>query len=120
MVTILIAYLLTGLIFIGLAIPLIRRRIRPNPWYGFRIRQTLENPEIWYEANWYMGRYLLVIGILLIGVALGLYLVPQMDIGTYVVVCTVVLLAALGLSLIRGLGFVQKLVRENVSNGSRH
>ena len=35
-----------SLLLIGLAVPLIRGRVKPNAWYGFRIPLTLDNPEI--------------------------------------------------------------------------
>lgn len=36
-----------GAMLIAISIPLIQGRIGPNRWYGFRVRQTLENPSIW-------------------------------------------------------------------------
>lgn len=36
---------------IALHIPLSQGRIKPNDWYGLRIKATLEDPEIWYPAN---------------------------------------------------------------------
>jgi hypothetical protein len=61
-----------SLLLIGLAVPLIRGRVKPNAWYGFRIPLTLDNPEIWYPANRYAGRLLLVYGLVLLAVTLGL------------------------------------------------
>lgn len=52
-------YIFSCLLIIGLAIPLIQRRIKPNMWYGFRTPTTLKNPDIWYEVNEYTGRLLL-------------------------------------------------------------
>jgi len=26
-------------------------KVPPNPWYGFRIRRTLNDPSVWYPAN---------------------------------------------------------------------
>ena len=55
MLPLLILFLLIGLLMIGLAIPLILGKVPPNSWYGFRIRLTLDDPEIWYPANRYGG-----------------------------------------------------------------
>jgi uncharacterized membrane protein len=51
-----------GLLLIGLAIPLVSKKIPPNRWYGFRTPETLNNEELWYKANRYLGRDLIVYG----------------------------------------------------------
>ncbi|MHC4926082.1 MAG: SdpI family protein [Planctomycetota bacterium] len=58
-----ITFIFCGLLFIGLAIPMVLRKIPPNQWYGWRAPKAFENPEVWYEINWYSGRDLMVIGI---------------------------------------------------------
>ena len=62
----------TSLLMIGLSVPLIRGRIKPNHWYGFRIPLTLNNPDIWYPANRYGGWLLLIYGLVLLVVSLVL------------------------------------------------
>ena len=39
-----ILFVLTGLLMIVLAVPMIRGKVPPNHWYGFRVRRTLEDP----------------------------------------------------------------------------
>ncbi len=46
-----LAFAFTGFLCVGSAIPLILQRVPPNPWYGFRVQATLENPAVWYPAN---------------------------------------------------------------------
>lgn len=53
----------TALVFIGLSVPLIRRRVRPNRLYGFRTPSTLRNETLWYEVNEKTGWDLLWVGI---------------------------------------------------------
>ena len=48
-------FVATGLLLAGLSIPLIRRRVKPNRFYGFRTPQTLSDERIWYDANAYAG-----------------------------------------------------------------
>ena len=48
METILVLYVGIGLLLILVAIPLIRKKIKPNHLYGFRVPQTLNDPEVWY------------------------------------------------------------------------
>lgn len=65
-----ILFVLTGLLMIVLAVPMIRGKISPNHWYGFRVRRTLEDPEIWYPANAYAGKLLLIYGLVIMATAL--------------------------------------------------
>jgi uncharacterized membrane protein len=58
---------------IALAIPLILRKVRPNPWYGFRTRKTLSHGKIWYAANRYAGKALLLAGGVIVVAALALH-----------------------------------------------
>ena len=40
------AFLMLGGLFICMSVPLIQRKVAPNGWYGFRVRRTLEDPDI--------------------------------------------------------------------------
>ena len=60
-----LSFALVGILFIGLSIPLIRNRIPPNRFYGFRTAKTLSDPKIWYEVNHISGNDLLVAGALI-------------------------------------------------------
>src|SRR3954468_11240086 len=55
----LVAYSLCAMLAL-IAIPLAFRWIGPNRWYGFRTRQTLSDREVWYSANAFAGRVLLI------------------------------------------------------------
>lgn len=55
-------YFLAGLALIAAGVPLLRGWIPRNRWAGFRVRKTLSNDEIWYEANLVAGRDLMVAG----------------------------------------------------------
>lgn len=59
-----ILFVLSSLLLIGVSIPLIQRRVRPNPWYGFRTPKTLESETVWYDANEFSGRMLLRAGVI--------------------------------------------------------
>lgn len=60
-----------GCVFIGLAIPLVRRKIPRNSWYGVRIRKAFQSDELWYDINAYGGREFIIwsIPIVLTGIA---------------------------------------------------
>jgi hypothetical protein len=53
----------SGLLLIAVAVPLWRRRVPPNLFYGVRFRSTLQNDDVWYEVNSRAGRNLLIIAI---------------------------------------------------------
>src|SRR5437764_89626 len=85
-IILLVTYLLIGCLFIVTAAPLVQGRVKPNPWYGFRVRKTLENPETWYAVNAYFGRRFAVAGLLIAvaGVLLSpLGLIPHIGPGVY-------------------------------------
>jgi uncharacterized membrane protein len=79
-----------GLLIVGLSVPLIRRRIRPNRWYGFRTPKTISSERIWYEANAYAGQMLLWAGVIFIAAAIVLYFVFRANFVGYNVACAVV------------------------------
>ena len=68
--------LILGALFVALAVPLIRRRIPPNHWYGLRVPATLAHERVWYEANARAGRELLALGTFVIALGAFLYVVP--------------------------------------------
>ncbi|MCS6842812.1 MAG: SdpI family protein [Caldilineales bacterium] len=66
-------YVVAGLGLVLLALPLIKRKAKPNVLYGFRVPQTLNNPALWYEVNAYFGRWLLASGAATVLAAVALY-----------------------------------------------
>jgi hypothetical protein len=83
MVVLLLLFLSSGALLAVLSIPLIKGKISPNGLYGFRVRKTLENPGIWYPVNAYSGKWLLVLGLVLVIAAGGLFLIPDISIDIY-------------------------------------
>lgn len=69
-------FMATGALMIALAIPLMRRRVKPNSLYGLRIPATFADDWVWYEANARSGRDLLILGCVLAATALVLFLIP--------------------------------------------
>jgi hypothetical protein len=98
-----------GLLLTLLSIPLIQRRVKPNPWYGFRVRQTLENPDTWYAVNAHAGKRLLWVGIGAIIIAGGLYLIPGLDLGLYALLCAIIILGLLAASLVQSFRYLKTL-----------
>jgi hypothetical protein len=72
-----------GILLILISIPLYLEKIKPNGLYGFRVRRTIEHPEIWYPVNKYSARWLIASGLALVAAALGLYFVPGLSVDAY-------------------------------------
>jgi uncharacterized membrane protein len=60
-------YLAIGMLYVALAIPLIRGIVPRNGWYGFRVPKTLASDDVWFPANRFVGRDLLMCGKILVG-----------------------------------------------------
>lgn len=109
----LVFYVGAGLLLIALAVPLIRRKVPPNAWYGFRVPQTWSDPEIWYAANAHAGKYLLAVGVITVLAAIVLYLVPGISLDAYALACAGIILAALTVCAIRCFRYLAKLKLES-------
>lgn len=106
-----VVYILVGALFVGISIPLVQGRIKPNPWYGFRVKKTLRDPETWYAVNAYSGRRMVVLGaaVAIAGVVFSpLGLIPKSGIPLYVFVCHGILLGGLAWILMDTLRYLRK------------
>ena len=84
-------FVAAGLLIVGVSIPLMRRQVKPNRWYGFRTPKTMSSDRIWYEANAYAGRVSLQGGIIFIAAAIVLYFVLGTNFVVYNISCAVVM-----------------------------
>lgn len=66
-----------GVIMICMAVPLAMGRVKPNRWYGFRTPKTMENEDIWYRANRYAGRAMILSAVAMILLASFIILLYQ-------------------------------------------
>ena len=66
-----------------LGIPLGLGLIKPNPWYGFRIKATRENPDLWYPVNEMFGHLQFIVGFATFLSSYLLYRVPGLTVETY-------------------------------------
>jgi uncharacterized membrane protein len=51
-----ITNILLGLLLIAVCIPLAKRKIKMNLWYGMRLPKAFKSEENWYKINEYGGR----------------------------------------------------------------
>jgi uncharacterized membrane protein len=106
----LVTFLASGGLMIALSIPLLRGRIGPNPFYGFRVRRTLEDRAVWFAANRYAARWMAAAGAALIATAVGLYVTARgMGVAVYAVTCGAVVLVMLAVGLVRSFAYLRRL-----------
>lgn len=92
-----IAHLAVAAIVIVTAVPLIRRRVKMNHWYGVRFRASFASDEAWYDINHYGGRLLLYWGLVIAATAVVGTLLERRDWIAYDRVALVIVVGGLGL-----------------------
>src|SRR4051812_18320096 len=105
----LVLYLALGLALVGMSIPLIRGRVPPNPVYGFRVKRTLEDPDIWYPANRYAAWRMLWLGVALAVVATAFYFMPGVGFVAYALTCLAVVVVGLAMGLAQSFRHLRRL-----------
>ncbi len=109
MTTMLIMYVVFGMLLIGLAIPLMMDKIPPNSWYGFRVPSTLSDPVRWYKANRFIARGLLLTGIITTIGAIGLYFVPGLTVDSYAWLALAVFGVPFFITIVAGFRYLRQL-----------
>ena len=89
-----------------IAIPMIMEWIPPNGLYGFRVRATLNDPELWYRVNKFTGKLLLLLGIVIFLSAVALRWLPGMNEDVYGLAMAAVVLGGLGVVVTAGLRMI--------------
>jgi hypothetical protein len=67
---------LGGLLLIALSVPLLRGKIKRNPFYGVRLRQSMQSDEAWYAINRYWAKRMIAWGIPLVIVGIPTFFFP--------------------------------------------
>jgi len=102
-------YTFFGLLLIAIAVPMVKRKVPRNPIYGFRTRKTLSRDDIWYKANEYSGRTLIVVGIVTVLTALVLAPIPGISKDVYALLCLAGFTASMGWSLVTSFRYLNRL-----------
>lgn len=105
----LLFFTVSGLLLIGLAVPLLRGKIPPNGLYGFRVPKTINNSQVWYAANQYAAKRLLWAGASFVAAAMLLYWLPGLSLDFYALGCLVIFLVVLIWGLIQDFIYLGKL-----------
>ncbi len=109
MQVLLFMYVGGGLFLALIALPLIAKKVKPNPFYGFRVPQTLENPALWYPTNKYFGKRLLVVGLVEALAAIGLSFWPSISVDAYAYAVLGVFVALFIPAIIQGWRYMKTL-----------
>jgi len=83
MLILMLLFLFSGVLLAALSVPLIMGKIPPNGLYGFRVKKTMENPDIWYPVNVYGGKWLMAAGLVLVLAVVGLFFIPGISLDVY-------------------------------------
>ena len=103
-------FLVVGVVFAGLGFPLMRRRIPPNIWYGFRTRKTLSNEELWYSINQVTGKDMIWIGAIIAAASLiVMALRERISTETTVIVMVAVCLISTAYMAIHGIAILRRM-----------
>jgi uncharacterized membrane protein len=98
-----------GLLFVAISVPLIRRKIPPNAWYGLRVPATLASEKVWYEANAISGRELAWFGAAFTVLAFILPVFVQLSEKAYALTCAAVLVVGTLVLAARGARVASRL-----------
>ena len=102
-------FVLDGLLFVALSLPLILGKVGPNPWYGFRVGRTLKDPAVWYAVNRYAAWRMLAVAAVLVLVAPALYFTPGVSLLAYALACVAVLAVGIAVMVIQTLRYLWRL-----------
>jgi uncharacterized membrane protein len=109
----LVLFVAAGLLLTVLSIPMVYRKVPPNSWYGFRVRATLENEDVWYPANEYAGKRLFWVGLSTVVSALVLFLLPIPNIGVYASAVGGIVVVGLVVTLVQNLLYLRTLTERH-------
>ena len=109
MFTLFIAYFLGSIFLILLSLPLMYEKVKPNPFYGFRVPATLDDPALWYPVNKFFAKRQLVVGVMEAIASFGLYLVKGINIDGYAFSVLAVFVVAFSIAVFQSWKFMNSL-----------
>lgn len=104
-------HLIAGIIIVAVSWPLIKRKIRMNTFYGFRIAAAFESESRWYDINAYGGRMFFRWGLVIIVTGLAGTSLPEKSWLIYAFASLVIILGGLSISVFKTLRYANRLKR---------
>jgi hypothetical protein len=109
---ILAMFLMVGVVIAFISLPLIWGAVGPNPWYGLRVKATLDDPRVWYSANRYAALWMFGAAVVFIVTAATVYfLFPKLGIAPYALTCAAALFVGLAIGLVQSLRHISRIRR---------
>jgi hypothetical protein len=103
-------YLCVGGVLCLISLPLILGMVGPNPFYGLRVKRTLDDPDVWYPANRMAAWWMLAAGVVVMLVSAGVFLLlPRLGLVPYALTCLGTVVVSLTLGLIRSIRYLRRL-----------
>ena len=109
MMTLMVFYAAVGIILILIAIPLYLEKIPPNGLYGFRVRKTLENPDLWYPVNKVAAGWLALTGAFAVIASVVFSFIPGLSLDAYAELCLAVFAGVFIVGLLRTMRYLNSL-----------
>ena len=103
-------FLLSGLLMVLVALPLVAGQVPRNYLYGFRTGKTLSSDPLWYAANRYAGRQLFWGGLTTaVGSLLVLPFAARLSLDGTALIGLAVTLMPLGIAVVRSFRYLRTL-----------
>lgn len=99
-------------LFVGISVPLIRRKVGRNPLYGVRLPQSFRSDEHWYAINEYGGRQLTLWSLPIAAAGAVCLLVP-LGPGSATLLTTGSILGCVGVAFAKTLAFARRFRPED-------
>ena len=107
MITLLALFVVGGTLLVSLSIPLHFEKVPPNPVYGFRLPQTLDDPVVWYATNKYSAKWLMWSGASIALAAVALYFIPAITLDAYALGCLAVFAVVFAVGLVQSVRYMR-------------
>jgi len=101
MMTLATLFTFVGLLILALSIPLMRRKVPMNAFYGVRIPGSFDSEERWYDINEYGGRQLARWSLFVVAFGIVGFFLPASALSVYPWVVLPLVLASVLVPVIR-------------------
>ena len=102
-------YLIGGIVLALLSLPLVAEKIKPNPFYGFRVPATLNNSDAWYAVNKFFGKRLFAVALADVLASIGFYFWPRISVDAYALSVLGVFVIVFGVAMFQSWKYLKSL-----------
>jgi uncharacterized membrane protein len=109
-------FAILGFVLVVVSVPLVLRRIPPNPIYGLRVPACYKDDQVWYDANAASGRDMIVLGV---AIALLSVVLPVLGMRDFAYGIAWAVVAGAGTLVVTVLGWTRanRMLRERQAGG---